>query len=230
MQKQIEQKLDSREVAEMMEMEHSKLLRKIDDINEDFRKSKIGFSKYWEETSYQVVGQTRSYRCFLITKRGCEFLAHKTTGTKGNLFTDKYMDRFSEMEQQLQLQAPGIDIANQMLGLAQSTQMMAQVVQGIQGAIGGIQTYVQDSIQAKDKQIDDIAELVGLRSRNVQVLTGALKKAIAIKYNVFNVNANMEIYKKAKEKVFREFGVHKWEDIPVQKYSAVQTYIEEVLS
>ena len=140
------------------------------------------------------------------------------------------MDRFSEMEQQLQLQAPGIDIANQMLGLAQSTQMMAQVVQGIQGAIGGIQTYVQDSIQAKDKQIDDIAELVGLRSRNVQVLTGALKKAIAIKYNVFNVNANMEIYKKAKEKVFREFGVHKWEDIPVQKYSSVQAYIEEVLS
>ena len=98
MNNQIEQKLDSREVAEMMEMEHPKLLRKIDDINEDFRKSKIGFSKYWEESSYQVVGQTRSYRCFLITKRGCEFLAHKTTGTKGNLFTDRYMDRFEEMK------------------------------------------------------------------------------------------------------------------------------------
>lgn len=107
MQKQIEQKLDSREVAEMMEMEHPKLLRKIDDINEDFRKSKIGFSKYWEESSYQVIGQTRSYRCFLITKRGCEFLAHKTTGTKGNLFTDKYMDRFAEMENYIEkVQAP----------------------------------------------------------------------------------------------------------------------------
>ena len=44
--KEIEQKLDSREVAKMIEMKHSKLLRKIDDINEDFRKSKIGFSKY----------------------------------------------------------------------------------------------------------------------------------------------------------------------------------------
>ena len=89
MQNQIEQKLDSREVAEMMEISHTNLLQKIDGINEDFRKMNIQFSKYWEESSYQVVGQTRSYRCFLITKRGCEFLAHKTTGTKGNLFTDR---------------------------------------------------------------------------------------------------------------------------------------------
>ncbi|MDR3593382.1 Rha family transcriptional regulator [Clostridium sp.] len=30
-----------------------------------------------------------------MTKRGCEFLAHKTTGTKGNLFKDRYMDKFN---------------------------------------------------------------------------------------------------------------------------------------
>lgn len=99
MNKQLESRLSSREVAPMMEIEHPKLLRKIDGINEDFRKAKIGFSKYWEESTYKVEGQTREYREFLITKKGCEFLAHKTTGTKGNLFTDKYMDRFSEMEQ-----------------------------------------------------------------------------------------------------------------------------------
>lgn len=46
MNNQIEQKLDSREVAEMMEVSHADLLRKIDGINEDFRKSKIAFSKY----------------------------------------------------------------------------------------------------------------------------------------------------------------------------------------
>ena len=221
------QRISSREVAEMMEMEHPKLLRKIDDINEDFRKSKIGFSKYWEESSYRIVGQARNYSRFLITKRGCEFLAHKTTGTKGNLFTDRYMDRFAEMENYIEkVQVPNIELSNQMLGLAQSTQMMAQVVQGIQSAIGGIQTYVQDSIQAKDKQIDNIAELVGLRSKNVCLLTGVLKKVIATKYGVFNVNANMEIYIKAKEKVFK---VSKWEDIPVGKYAVVQAFIEECI-
>lgn len=75
--------IDSREVAEMMEIRHDSLIRKIDDINEDFREHKIVVSKYWEESSYQVEGQSRNYRCFLVTKRGCEFLAHKTTGLSG---------------------------------------------------------------------------------------------------------------------------------------------------
>lgn len=225
MNNQIEPKLDSREVAEMMEMEHKLLLRKIDRINEDFSENKIVLTKYWEESCY-LDKQNKSRRNFLITKRGCEFLAHKTTGTKGNLFTDRYMDRFEQMKTQL---SQPIELGNQMLGLAQSTQMMAQVVQGIQSAIGGIQTYVQDSIQAKDKQIDDIANLVGMRSKNVRSLTGVLKMVIATKYGVFNVNANMDIYKKAKNKIFREFNVFKWEDIPVDKYSTVQAFIEECI-
>ncbi|MDU1127163.1 MAG: Rha family transcriptional regulator [Clostridium sp.] len=99
MNKQIEQKLSSREVAQMMEIkEHGKLLRKIDGINQDLAKAKIGFSKYWEESTYEDASG-KSNREFLITKRGCEFLAHKTTGTKGNLFTDRYMDRFEQMKE-----------------------------------------------------------------------------------------------------------------------------------
>lgn len=98
MNKQLENKLSSREVCEMMEMEHSKLLRKIDGINEDFNQAKIGFVKYWIEGTYRdSKGEER--REFQITKKGCEFLAHKTTGTKGNLFTDKYMDKFATMEE-----------------------------------------------------------------------------------------------------------------------------------
>ena len=33
-----------------------------------------------------------------MTKKGCEFLAHKTTGEKGDIFTIRYMDRFEEMK------------------------------------------------------------------------------------------------------------------------------------
>ena len=226
MQNQIEQKLDSREVAEMMEMEHPKLLRKIDDINEDFRKSKIGFSKYWQESSYQVVGQTRNYRCFLITKRGCEFLAHKTTGTKGNLFTDRYMDRFEQMKTQL---SQPIELGNQMLNLAQGTQIMAQVVQGMLGTVNNLQVFVQDSIQAKDKQIDDMANLVGIRSKNRCDLIQLVKNTLIKKYNLSHINSSMEIYKKAKSKIFKEFNVYKWEDIPATKYFSVQAFIEECI-
>jgi phage regulator Rha-like protein len=98
MNNQLENKLSSREVAQMMELkQHSDLLRKIDGINEDFTQSKIAFSKYWVEGTY-IDGSGKSNREFQITKKGCEFLAHKTTGTKGNLFTDKYMDKFAAME------------------------------------------------------------------------------------------------------------------------------------
>lgn len=87
----------STEVAEMMEMEHWKLLRKIDGINKDFNDNKIVVVEYWIESSYtDRKGEER--RCYEVTKKGCEFLAHKTTGTKGNLFTARYMDRFEEME------------------------------------------------------------------------------------------------------------------------------------
>ena len=100
MQKQIEQKLDSREVAEMMEVQHKHLLEKIDGINKDFVAENVATKKYWEESTCENRGKL--YRNYLITKRGCEFLAHKTTGTKGNLFTDKYMDRFEQMKEYIE--------------------------------------------------------------------------------------------------------------------------------
>lgn len=98
----LENKLSSREVATMMEIRHDHLLSKIDGINKDLKTQEIGCSKYWTESKYKQAGNGKENREFLITKRGCEFLAHKQTGTKGNLFTDRYMDRFAEMEQFIQ--------------------------------------------------------------------------------------------------------------------------------
>ena len=37
--------------------------------------------------------------CYLITKKGCEFIANKLTGKKGTIFTATYINRFNEMEQ-----------------------------------------------------------------------------------------------------------------------------------
>lgn len=225
MNNQIEQKLDSREVSEMIEMRHPELLRKIEGINKDFRERKIAFSKYWEESSYKVDGNNRTYKNFLITKRGCEFLAHKTTGTKGNLFTDRYMDRFEQMKQQLINPIENLDLANQMMNIMQNTQMMAQVVQGLNQGMGYIQQYVQDSIQAKDHQIDKAMSLIGLRSKNVSSLISKLKEEF-YKRNGEMVQANDIEYLKAKNKIFKEFKVTKWEEIPIGKYNAVHSFIE----
>lgn len=92
-------RISSREVAEMMEMKHTHLLGKIDNINKTFENRKIGSQKYWLESSYKTEGNNKTYREFLVSKEGCEFLAHKSTGEKGILFTHRYMERFKEMEQ-----------------------------------------------------------------------------------------------------------------------------------
>lgn len=94
--------ISSREVADMMDIEHKSLLRKIEGINEDFRSAKVCHEKYWIESAFENRG--RYYREYQVTKLGCEFLAHKSTGKKGNLFTDRYMTRFEEMKTLIQEQ------------------------------------------------------------------------------------------------------------------------------
>lgn len=87
----------------MMEVRHDSLLRKIEGTNEDFNVHKIVVVKYWIESTYiDIKGEQRKE--YLITKRGCEFLSHKTTVNKENLFTDRYMDGFGEMERQIKQQ------------------------------------------------------------------------------------------------------------------------------
>ena len=82
MQNQLEQTLDSREVAEMIEKDHSKLLRDLRRYEEQFIEAKIGFNEFFRESEYKdSIGRTLP--CYRITKKGCEFIAHKLTGTKG---------------------------------------------------------------------------------------------------------------------------------------------------
>ena len=101
---EIVQTISSREVAEMMEIEHKNLLSKIDKINDDLVAENLAAKKYWFESSFENRG--KQYREYQVTKLGCEFLAHKSTGIKGNLFTAKYMDKFNEMEQYIKEQQP----------------------------------------------------------------------------------------------------------------------------
>ena len=95
--------LNSTEVAKMINKEHKDLLkdirRYIYQINESnfalVGEEEILLTEFFIESTYvDSKGQIRpSYN---ITRKGCEFIANKLTGTKGTMFTAKFINRFHE--------------------------------------------------------------------------------------------------------------------------------------
>lgn len=78
---ELEQTLDSREVAEMIEKDHSKLLRDLRRYEEQFAEANIGLGDFFKVSTY-ADANNQNRPCYRITKKGCEFIAHKLTGTK----------------------------------------------------------------------------------------------------------------------------------------------------
>jgi len=101
MQKQIEQTLTSLEVAEMINKNHADLMRDIRRYTKQLNQSKIAFVDFFQESIY-IDGKGEERPCYKITKKGCEFVAHKLTGIKGTEFTAKYINRFHDMEERLE--------------------------------------------------------------------------------------------------------------------------------
>lgn len=104
--KELEQTLDSREVAKMVEKAHSELLKDMRRYISQFNEGKIPYVDFFREDSYKDrKGEIRP--CYRITKKGCEFIAHKLTGIKGTIFTARYINRFHEMEEKIKGIEPG---------------------------------------------------------------------------------------------------------------------------
>lgn len=85
----------------MVGKEHNKLMRDIRTYIEQLGESNFGHTDFFTESTYQT-SQNKTMPCFLVTKKGCEFIAHKLTGVKGTEFTAKYINRFHEMEDYIQ--------------------------------------------------------------------------------------------------------------------------------
>ena len=98
---------DSRDVAEAIEREHSKLLRTIRTYCEYLNEAKIGLVDFFVPAEYEDnKGETRP--CYFITKKGCDMIANKLTSRKGVLFTAAYVSAFEKMKEQLSSQSTAI--------------------------------------------------------------------------------------------------------------------------
>lgn len=58
----------------------------------------IDLTEFWTDSTY-LDGKGESRICYNITKKGCEFIAHKCTGKKGVVFTARYINKFHELEE-----------------------------------------------------------------------------------------------------------------------------------
>ena len=89
--------ITSIEAAEWCGKEHKELLRDIRRYVGQLGESKIALTDFFQESTYKTE-QNETLPCFLVTKKGCELIAHKMTGQKGTEFTARYINRFHEME------------------------------------------------------------------------------------------------------------------------------------
>lgn len=84
-------------IAEMVGKKHCDLLRNIRKYTEQLGESKIAFTDFFKDATYITV-QNKILPCFQVTKKGCEFIAHKLTGPKGTEFIARYINRFVKKE------------------------------------------------------------------------------------------------------------------------------------
>lgn len=93
--------LDSRDVAKMVGKTHAHLIRDIQgyiiDISTNPNLDSLSF--FIPSTYTDKKGEVR--KCYLLTRQGCEFVANKMTGKKGNQFTAQYVSLFNSMKKQI---------------------------------------------------------------------------------------------------------------------------------
>lgn len=116
------QTITTLEVAEMMDIEHWQVLRKLEGREEKGKHIKgyveiltdnqMVASEYFSLSTY-TDASGKENRCYNVTKLGCDFLANKFTGEKGILFTARYVKRFDDMEKHIkQDEKPSLDAVN----------------------------------------------------------------------------------------------------------------------
>lgn len=184
--------LTSVEVADMVGKDHNKLLRDIREYIVQFDASKIGHTEFFTESEYTDKAN-RKKPCYLVTKKGCEFIAHKLTGVKGTEFTAKYINRFHELEETVQKPRTALE---QIALLAQGTIELEQKVDTVEQKVYAI----ENDMPLFGAESDELSAHV--KRKGVEMLGG--KRSEAYKDNTVRQRVYRDIYNQLR----REFGIY----------------------
>lgn len=144
------------EIAEMMEISHNDILRKIDGRKDRkgyvqiLTESQMAVSDYFIPSSYHDVSGKEN-KCYEVTKLGCDFLANKFTGEKGIIFTAKYVKRFHDMEK-IMKDRKSINIESD----NSKEKLQATILKGVAG-VGNI---VERTMKAQGSEPTDITKVL----------------------------------------------------------------------
>ncbi len=218
--------LTSMEVAQMVGKEHNKLLRDIRGYVEQFSLSKIGQSDFFAESTYRTE-RGKEYPCYTVTKKGCEFIAHKLTGQKGTEFTARYINRFHEMEDGIQSQLP----ADPMKLLKLHYEALEQVNKKVDRIEGQIKSRIEELDQKLEKAVtslpllgvEETAVTSVVRKRVLEILGGELSRA----YNDSSLRGRVysDLYRELKT----EFGVSTYKAIKRKHTGIAEAVIQDYM-
>lgn len=219
--------LDSREVAEMLGKDHSMLLREIDGSKDGktvgiiptLEKANFAVSNYFIKSTYK--SGTRDYKCYGITKMGCELIGNKQQGEKGIIFTAKYVEKFNKMEQSVKEHKPSC-IEDVLISSLQEMKAIKQQLNQInfnalrasklaietQGEVSEVKedlTQFKDDIPLFTAECEEVSRTV--KRVGTKVLGGKGSKA----YNDKSLRA--KVYSDIHRQLKREFDVNSYKAI-----------------
>lgn len=206
--------INSREVAQMMEIKHWEVLRKIEGSKdrkgyiEILTNNQMVASDYFIE-SYYKDESGKLNTCYEITKMGCEFLANKFTGEKGVLFTAKYVQRFNEMERQFK---PKSQLEVLQLAVNQMVEQNKVLTEHEQ-RLDEVETKVEEQITLKSGEQRGFQKAV---SKKVYEFADCKEEASVL---------FKELYRDVKDR----FGVPSYKDIRRNDLQAALNYVNNWL-
>ena len=215
--------IDSREVAQMLEINHWEILRKLEGTDKikgiipTLTNNKIVVSDYFIKSSYKDLSGKEN-RCYLFTKMGCEFIANKFTGEKGILFTAKYVERFNQMEQVIEKPKTAFDLLElQFKALKEVKNQLDQVADKTTENIKAFEEFKEDS-PLFNIECEELQNAV--RRKGVKVLGGKNSKA----YKDRSLRAR--VYKDIHREFQRHFGINSYKAIKRKHFEMAKDLVD----
>lgn len=197
--------ITSLEVAEMIEKPHDQLMRSIRNyieilVNEE---SAILQSHEFFVPSTYINTQNKEQPCYELTKKGCDMVANKMTGSKGVIFTAKYVTRFDEMEQAIKQQQAPMSMEDIIIYQMQQSKMMRDQIDQTQAVALEAKAGVEDT----KEELQNMRAVISLDTTSWRTDTADLINKIAT-YRGGTVNIYQETRREVYELLSKRMGVN----------------------